>query len=178
MNWQVVSKPKKAKNKSGKYMTTATEQKFLKSYFPNISFISSTGERPNIRHGKFSYVNPMNGRIINAPSPSRFSHNQKTQNRFIREKIYKTISSSPSRLINLKKSLIAQKLIREQFKHGNTEGQRKALQKILRELGFTNSVINKLILKNRTNIAPAVIRRQPLRNTRTRTHHRRRELFK
>jgi hypothetical protein len=140
-NWQVVSKPKKAKNKTGKYSTSVAEQKFLKTYFPTISFITSTGQRPNIRHGKFSYINSRSGEIINAPSPSRFSHNQRTQNRLIREKINRTISNSPSKLFNFQKSLIAQKLIREHFKHGNTEGQRKALQKILRELSFLNQLI-------------------------------------
>ena len=159
-NWQVASKPKKAKNKSGKYTTSVAEQRFLKTYFPNISFITSTGQRPNIRHGAFSYVNPMNGRIINAPSPARFSHNQRTQNRFMRQKINETVSNSPSKLFNLKKSLIAQKLVREHFKHGNTQGQRTALQKILRELGFTNTVINRMILKTKANTPPRMKREQ------------------
>ena len=93
-NWEVVGKAKKA-SKNGRYYTSVREQKEIKKQFPNVSFVNSTGNPTNMRHGKVSFMNKRTGIITNAPSPAKFSHNPKMQSKFIQEKI-KQVNGTPT----------------------------------------------------------------------------------
>ena len=155
--WEVVGKAKRA-SKNGRYFTSVKEQKNIKQEFPYLSFVNSKGNPTNLRHGKVSFINKETGIITNAPSPAKFSHNPQIQNRFIREKITEQLHRSPSNLIRYKQALNVQAKVRQQSKHGNGEGQKKALQKIMSELGYTRNVINKVMIQINTTMSPPNMR--------------------
>ena len=144
-NWEVVGKAKKA-SKNGRYFTSIKEQKNIKQQFPNLSLVNSRGKPTNIRHGKVSFINRQTGIISNASSPAKFSHNPRKQNKFIRNKVSAQIQNSPSSLLRYSQALNVQAKVRQQSRHGNSEGQKKALQKIMVELGYTRNFINKIMI--------------------------------
>lgn len=152
-NWEVAGTVKKA-SKNGRYYTSVKEQKKIKQNFPNLSLVNSRGKPTNLRHGKVSFVNRKSGVISNAASPAKFSHNPRTQNKYIREKVSGQLNRSPSNLLRYKQALNVQVKARQQSRHGNGEGQKKALQKIMTELGYTRNVINKVILQINTSSPP------------------------
>ncbi len=154
-NWEVVGKAKKA-SKNGKYHTSAKEQREIKKQFPNVSFVNTKGKPTNMRHGKVSFVNSGSGVITNAASPAKFSHNPRTQNIYIREKVSEQVRRSPSNLLRYKQALNVQAKIRSNSFRGNNEGHRKALEKILIELGYAQNVVNKIILQLNAASPPPV----------------------
>ena len=152
-NWEVVGKAKKA-SKNGRYHTSVREQREIKKTFPNVSFVNSRGKPTNMRHGKVSFINSRKGTIINASSPAKFSHNPRVQNKYIREKVSEQVRSSPSNLLRYKQALNVQAKIRSNSFRGNNKGHKNALEKILIELGYTQNVVNKVMLQLNASSPP------------------------
>ena len=153
-NWEVVGKAKKA-SKNGRYHTSVREQREIKKQFPNVSFVNTKGKPTNMRHGKVSFVNSRSGVITNAASPAKFSHNPRTQNRYIREKVSEQVRRSPSNLLRYKQALNIQANIRGKSFKGN-KGHRNALEKILIELGYAQNVVNKVMLQLEASSPPPI----------------------